>query len=88
MVGEVVRTVDLVLHLGVSSEAGVRRRRLASVGYVAGAEAGQPIVDELVRLEPDGRWRRVGSPRAMPERSLLKLQRVCDPDRLMEGIGA
>lgn len=88
VVGEVVRTVDLVLHLGVSTEGGVRRRRLTSVGYVAGAEAGQPIVDELVRLEPDGRWRRVGSPHGMPERSLLKLLRVCDPDRVLEGIGA
>jgi len=84
VIGEVVRTVDLVLHLGLSMEAGVRRRRLASVGYVAGAEAGTPIVDELVRLGADGRWRRVGSPSAMPERSLLKLASVCDPDRLLE----
>lgn len=88
VLGEVVRTVDLVLHLGVSTEGGVRRRRLASVGYVAGAEAGQPIVDELVRLEPDGGWRRVGSPRAMPERSLLKLARVCDLDRVLDGVDA
>jgi pilus assembly protein CpaF len=88
VVGEVVRTVDLVLHLAVSTDGGVRRRRLASVGYVAGAEAGQPIVDELVRLDPAGGWRRVGSPRAMPERSLLKLLRVCDPDRVLEGIDA
>ncbi len=88
VLGEVVRTVDLVLHLGLSMEAGVRRRRLASVGYVAGAEAGQPIVDELVRLGPDGRWRRVGSPSAMPERSLTKLASVCDPDRLLESLDA
>ncbi|HEX6488372.1 MAG TPA: ATPase, T2SS/T4P/T4SS family [Candidatus Dormibacteraeota bacterium] len=88
VVGEVVRTVDLVLHLGVSTEAGIRRRRLASVGYVAGAEGGTPIVDELVHLTPDGRWRRTGSPRGMPERSLYKLATVCDPDRVLSGLDA
>ena len=86
VVAEVVRTVDLVLHLGVSTEAGVRRRRLTSVGYVAGAEAGQPVVDELVRLGPDGAWRCVGNLRAMPDRALLKLAAVCDPDRLLETV--
>lgn len=86
VVAEVVKTVDLVLHLSVVTEAGVRRRRLQSVGYVAGAEAGQPVVDELVKVGVDGAWRRVGTPRAMPERALLKLAGVCDPERVLDGL--
>jgi pilus assembly protein CpaF len=70
---EVARTVDLVIHLAVHSVEGARRRRLESIGYVAGVEAGQPVVDELVRADPDGRWRRVGSPASMPRRVLDKL---------------
>ncbi|HEX6350337.1 MAG TPA: ATPase, T2SS/T4P/T4SS family [Candidatus Dormibacteraeota bacterium] len=72
VVGEVARTVDLVIQLAVHSVEGARRRRLESIGYVAGVEAGQPVVDELLRVE-SGRWRRVGSPASMPGRVLDKL---------------
>ncbi|HEY8644119.1 MAG TPA: ATPase, T2SS/T4P/T4SS family [Candidatus Dormibacteraeota bacterium] len=70
---EVARTVDLVIHLAVHSVDGARRRRLESIGYVAGVEAGQPVVDELVRVDAGGGWRRVGSPASMPARVLAKL---------------
>jgi len=70
---EVARTVDLVIHLAVHAVDGARRRRLESIGYVAGVEAGQPVVDELVRADAGGGWRRVGSPASMPARVLDKL---------------
>ena len=73
VVAEVARTVDLVIQLAVHSIDGARRRRLESIGYVAGVEAGQPVVDELVRAEAGGGWRRVGSPASMPARVLDKL---------------
>jgi pilus assembly protein CpaF len=44
---EIGRTVDLVLHLGVSSDGDVRRRRLRSIGVVFEADGGQPVVEEL-----------------------------------------
>jgi pilus assembly protein CpaF len=73
VVAEVARTVDLVIQLAVHMVDGARRRRLESIGYVAGVEAGQPVVDELVRADPAGGWRRVGSPASMPRRALDKL---------------
>ena len=47
---EIGRTVDLVLHLGVSSQDGLRQRRLRSVGVVAEGADGLPIVEDLGRL--------------------------------------
>jgi pilus assembly protein CpaF len=47
---EIARTVDLVLHLGVSSEKGLRRRRLRSIGVVTEGPAGQPEVLDLAGL--------------------------------------
>jgi pilus assembly protein CpaF len=44
---EIGRTIDLVLHLAVSSDGDVRRRRLRSIGVVLEAEGGQPVVEEL-----------------------------------------
>jgi pilus assembly protein CpaF len=44
---EIARTIDLVLHLGVSSEGDVRRRRLRSIGVVLESADGQPVVEEL-----------------------------------------
>jgi pilus assembly protein CpaF len=73
VVAEVARTVDLVIQLAVHAVDGARRRRLESIGYVAGIEAGQPVVDELVKASTGGRWRRVGSPASMPGRVLDKL---------------
>jgi pilus assembly protein CpaF len=86
IVVEAARTVDLVLHLGMANSGGARRRQLRSLGFVAGIEAGQPIVEELVALGPFGRWRRVSSCAAMPDRSLLKLSDVSQPERLLDGI--
>jgi pilus assembly protein CpaF len=85
LLAEMVRTVDLVLHLGVSATSGVRQRRLRSVGCVTGLEAGQPVVDELVRFEA-GRWVRVGSAAAMSDRLLSKLSEVADVGSLLEGL--
>ncbi len=73
VVAEVARTVDLVIQLAVHAVDGARRRRLESIGYVAGVEAGQPVVDELVSSGPAGGWRRVGTPASMPRRVLDKL---------------
>jgi hypothetical protein len=42
-------------------------------------------MQELVAAAPDGRWHRVGSPAAMPERIRSKLEVVCDPGRLLDG---
>jgi pilus assembly protein CpaF len=47
---EIARTVDLVLHLGISSEAGLRSRRLRSIGVVDEGPDGQPEVAELAEL--------------------------------------
>ncbi len=88
VVAEVARTVDLVVHLGVITEAGVRRRRLESIGYVAGVEGGQPVVDELVRLVPGRGLVRVGSLASLADRVHVKLARAADPGRLLDGIPA
>jgi pilus assembly protein CpaF len=86
VLGEVVNTVDLVLHAAIVRDAsGARSRKLVSVGCVAGLDDGRPMLQELVALRPDGRWHRVGSPAAMPGRVWSKLCQVCDPARLMDG---
>ena len=87
VLAEVVHTVDLVLHAGVVRHAGTpgRARRLLSVACVSGLDGGRPLLQELVGLGPDGRWHRLGSPAAMPERVWSKLAQVCDPGRLLDG---
>jgi pilus assembly protein CpaF len=88
VIAEVARTVDLVVHLGVITEGGVRHRRLESIGYVAGVEGGQPVVDELVRHQPGRGLVRVGAVASLPDRALLKLSRAGDPARLLETVDA
>jgi len=87
VLGEIVHTVDLVLYAGFarSAGAGPRLRRLLSVGTVAGVDDGRPVVQELVAVGDDGCWHQVGSLAAMPERVRVKLARVCDPTRLLDG---
>ncbi|HVD01408.1 MAG TPA: ATPase, T2SS/T4P/T4SS family [Candidatus Dormibacteraeota bacterium] len=58
---EIARTVDLVLQLGVSTEAGLRRRRLRSIGVVTEGPQGQPEVADLAELH------------TLPERVAAKL---------------
>ena len=86
VLAEVVHTVDLVLHAAIvrSSAAQTRERKLLSVGCVAGLDDGRPLLQELVSLRPDGRWHRVGSTAAMPERVWSKLAQVSDPARLLD----
>jgi hypothetical protein len=92
VLGEVVHTVDLVLYAGLvrgADSAGESRgRRLLSLGCVGGLDDGRPAVQELVGLGQDGRWHRVGSPAAMPERVRAKLAGVCDPMRLLDAFDA
>jgi hypothetical protein len=52
---------------------------------VAGLDDGRPLLQELVALRPDGRWHRVGSTAAMPQRAWSKLAQVSDPARLLDG---
>jgi hypothetical protein len=52
---------------------------------VAGVDDGRPLLQELVALRPDGRWHRVGSPAAMPERVWAKLAQVSEPAHLLDG---
>lgn len=95
VLAEVVHTVDLVLYAAIVRAAGlsagraqgasVRQRKLLSLGCVSGLDDGRPALQELVALRPDGRWQRVGSPAAMPERVWSKLAQVCDPSRLLDG---
>jgi hypothetical protein len=66
----------------------VRHRRLESIGYVAGVEGGQPVVDELVRHQPGRGLVRVGAVASLPDRALLKLSRAGDPARLLETVDA
>ena len=86
VIAEVVHTVDLVLHAGIvrQRDGNARQRRLLSLACVAGVDDGRPVVQELVTLGQDGRWHRVGSPAAMPERVWAKLAHVCDPARLLD----
>ena len=85
---EVARTVDLVLQLEARTTGGVRRRRLASIGYVAGVEAGQPVVDELAAVDHAGRWLRRAGLDALPERVRAKLREGGGSDRLLEVLDA
>jgi len=88
VLAEVVHTVDLVLYAGLVRGAGLagesRGRKLLSLGCVGGVDDGRPAVQELVGLGRDGRWHRLGSPAAMPERVRSKLAAVCDPMRLLD----
>ena len=89
---EVVSTVDLVLHAGFVrpsvARADARVRRLTSVSVVAGLDDGHAVVRELVSFGSDGRWHRVGSLAAVPERAHSKLAAVCDPSQLLDGFDA
>ena len=85
VLAEVVHTVDIVLHAAIVRTGAVRQRKLLSLNCVAGLDDGRPLLQELVTLRPDGRWHRVGSPGAMPERVWSKLAQVCDPSRLLDG---
>ena len=88
VMSEVVSTVDLVLHCGVvrssHSPSDARVRRLLSVSFVGGLDAGRPIVRDLVTLGADHGWHRVGSLEAMPERAHGRLAGVCEPARLLD----
>jgi pilus assembly protein CpaF len=84
---EVVHTVDLVLYVGFArTRSAARERRLLSVGAVGGVDNGGPTVQELVAFSDDGAWHQVGSLAAMPERVRIKLARVTDPMRLLDGL--
>jgi pilus assembly protein CpaF len=87
VLAEVVHTVDLVIHAAIvrSGASKSRERKLISLGCVGGLEDGRPLLQQLVAFHPDGRWHRVGSPAAMPERIWSKLAQVCEPSRLLEG---
>jgi pilus assembly protein CpaF len=85
VLAEVIHTVDLVLHVAIVRGGDMRERKLLSLGCVAGLDEGRPLLQELIALRPDGRWHRVGSPAAMPERVWSKLAQVCDPSRLLDG---
>jgi pilus assembly protein CpaF len=88
VLAEVVHTVDLVLHAAIV-RGGVdqtRERRLLSMSCVAGLDDGRPLLQELLTYRPDGRWHRVGSPAAMPERIWSKLAQVSEPARLLDGL--
>jgi Flp pilus assembly CpaF family ATPase len=75
---EIGRTVDLVLHLGLSTEQGLRRRRLRSIGLVVdGDGSGPPRVEDAASL------------REVPMRIGAKLEAAgYPPQRLLElGVG-
>lgn len=86
VLGEVVNTVDLVLHAAIVRDgSGARSRKLVSLACVAGLDDGRPMLQKLIELHPDRRWHRVGSPAAMPERVWSKLAQACDPELLLDG---
>ena len=88
VMSEVVNTVDLVLHAGFvrpsPAKADARARRLTSVCAIAGLDDSRAVVRELVTFGGDGRWHRVGSLEALPERAHSKLASICDPSRLLD----
>ena len=92
VLAEVVHTVDLVLYAGLirgmDAAGELRGRRLLSVGCVRGLDDGRPAMQELIGFGHDGRWHRVGSPAAMPDRVREKLAGVCDPMRLLDALDA
>ena len=70
---EIGRTVDLVLHLGVSSQDGLRQRRLRSIGVVAESAGAMPTVEDLSQIA------------ALPERVAAKLEAAgFDPAALLD----
>ena len=85
VLGEVVHTIDLVIHAAIVRGTTARERKLVSLGCVGGLDEGRPWLQELVARGSDGRLHRVGSPAAMPERVWSKLAQVCDPSRLLDG---
>ena len=87
---EVVNTVDLVLYTGFARDGARedRARRLLSIACVAGLDGGRPRLQELVSFGHDGRWHRVGSAAAVPERVRSKLESVADPGTLLDGFDA
>jgi len=87
VLAEVVNTVDLILHTAIGRDRvdQTRERRLLSMSCVAGLDDGRPLLQELVAHRPDGRWHRVGSPAAMPERVWSKLAQVSEPAGLLDG---
>jgi pilus assembly protein CpaF len=74
---EIGRTVDLVLHLGVSTEQGLRRRRLRSIGLVVDGDGGPPRVEDAASLSE------------VPKRVAVKLEAAgYPPQKLLElGVG-
>jgi pilus assembly protein CpaF len=69
---EIGRTIDLVLHLGISSDSGLRQRRLRSIGVVGETAGGQPEVEELAGLA------------SLPPRIAAKLEAAgFEPDALL-----
>jgi pilus assembly protein CpaF len=92
VLAEVVHTVDLVLYAGLvrgaDSAGELRGRRLISLGCVGALDDGRPTLQELVGFGHEGRWHRVGSPAAMPERVRAKLAAVCEPLRLLDAFDA
>lgn len=87
VLAEIVHTVDVVLYAGFARTLGeCRARRLLSIGTVAGVDDGRPVVQELVGFGEDGAWHQVGSLAAMSERVRVKLARITDPLRLLEGL--
>ncbi len=88
ILAEVVRSVDLVLQLGSSTEQGTRRRYLSSIGFVVGLEGDRPVVEELMSGDPGAGWTLHLSPSALPDRIRSKLARVAAVDQLMRAVGA
>jgi pilus assembly protein CpaF len=72
---EIGRTVDLVLHLGVSTEQGLRRRSLRSIGLVVDGDGGPPRVEDAASL------------REVPKRIAAKLEAVGYPSRTLLELG-
>lgn len=87
VLSEVINTVDLVIY-AATLRRDKRERKLVSIGCIGAVDEGRPLVQELVRFGADGDWHRVGSPAAMPERVRAKLERVCEPARLLDGLDA
>ncbi|HVB76820.1 MAG TPA: ATPase, T2SS/T4P/T4SS family [Candidatus Nitrosotalea sp.] len=86
---EVARSVELVMQASVDLSGGRRQRYLSSIGWVAGTEAGRPVVQELMAAEVrEGTrsWRRLASCTLMPRSMLDKLSLVSAPERLLDGL--
>jgi len=88
ILAEVVRSVDLVLQMGMSTEGGTRRRYLSSIGFVVGLEGDRPVVEELMTGDPETGWTLHLAASALPDRIRTKLARAGDLDRLMRPAGA